>query len=57
MEKEKVKKVSDEKVKVKALDVETMEVVTYEATPCPTCDKWITKIYNYCPHCAQKIEQ
>jgi len=41
---------------VKALDIETQEVRTYKCTPCPTCDKWITKIYNFCPHCGQCIE-
>lgn len=36
---------------VKTFDVETKEVRTYKCTPCPTCGKWITKIYNFCPHC------
>lgn len=50
------KKVTGLKTKVKALDVETQEVRTFECSPCPSCGKWITKIYNFCPHCGQRIE-
>lgn len=51
------KKANGLKTKVKALDVETQEVRTFECTPCPLCDKWITKIYNFCPHCGQRVEE
>lgn len=49
-------KVTGMKTKVKALDVETQEVRTFECSPCPACEKWITKIYNFCPHCGQRVE-
>lgn len=45
------------KSKVKAVDVESKEIHTYECTPCPKCQKYITKIYRYCPHCAQRVEE
>ncbi len=51
------KKINGPKTKVKALDVETQVVRTFECSPCPSCDKWITKIYNFCPHCGQRIEE
>ena len=44
-------------MKFKALDVETKEVVMYECSPCPSCEKWLSKIYKYCPHCGQRIEE
>lgn len=50
------KKITGMKVKVKVLDVECKEVRTYECSACPSCDKWITKIYNFCPHCGQRVE-
>lgn len=49
-------KINGPKTRVKALDVESQEMHTYECSPCPSCDKWITKIYNFCPHCGQRIE-
>ncbi len=51
------KKVTRAKTKVKALDVEAQEVRTFECSPCPACEKWITKIYNFCPHCGQRVEE
>lgn len=51
------KKVNGPKTKVKALDVETQEVRTFACYPCPGCEKWITKIYNFCPHCGQRVEE
>lgn len=50
-------KASGKMTTVKALDIETQEVRTYKCTPCPACDKWITKIYNFCPHCGQRVEE
>jgi hypothetical protein len=51
------KKSTGLKTKVKALDIESQEVRTYECQPCPSCERWITKIYNFCPHCGQRIEE
>lgn len=49
--------VNDEKTNVKALDVETQEVVTFtDCAPCPKCTKWLIKTNNYCPHCGQRIK-
>lgn len=45
------------KTEVKALDVETEEVMTFECTPCPKCTKWLIKVKNYCPNCGQRIEE
>lgn len=41
--------------KYKAVDTETNEIHYYDASKCPKCDKWLTKIYKYCPHCGQRI--
>lgn len=50
-------KVNDEKVDVKALDVDSNEVVTFECTPCPKCTKWLLIIDNFCKHCGQRIKK
>lgn len=50
-------KLIGETTTVKALDIERQEVRTYKCTPCPSCEKWITKVYNFCPHCGQCIEE
>lgn len=45
-------KVNASRVKVKSLDVETEEVVTFESTPCP---KWLLIINSFCQYCGQKL--
>jgi Zn finger protein HypA/HybF involved in hydrogenase expression len=57
LEKQIAKKAKSTGMKFKALDVETKEVVMYECSPCPSCEKWLSKIYKYCPHCGQRIEE
>ena len=57
LEKQIAKKAKSTGMKFKALDVETKEVVMYECSPCPSCEKWISKIYKYCQHCGQRIEE
>lgn len=56
-EKQIPKKTSKTDMEFKALDVDNKEVIMYECAPCPSCEKWITKIYKYCPHCGQRIEE
>lgn len=56
-EKQIPQKITGMETKVKALDIETQEVRTFSCSPCPSCEKWITKIYNFCPHCGQRIEE
>jgi hypothetical protein len=56
LEKQISKKVDGDKVKVKALDVETEQILTYSCLPCPSCEKWITENNKYCPHCGQRID-
>jgi len=24
---------------------------------CPSCEKWLSKIYKHCPHCGQRLEE
>lgn len=48
-------KVRAERLKIKALDVETEQVVTFESKPCPKCTKWLLKINNFCQYCGQKL--
>lgn len=56
LEKQVVKKTK--RMIFKALDAETREVVMYyERSPCPSCEKGISKIYKYYPHCGQRIEE
>lgn len=57
LEKQIPKKIGNTGMEFKALDVETKEVVMYECSPCPSCEKWLSKIYKYCPHCGQRIEE
>ena len=57
LEKQIPKKIIKTGIKCKAVDVETKEIMTYECYPCPNCEKWITKIYKFCPNCGQKIEE
>ena len=51
------KAITGAKSRVKALDVETKKVLTYECSPCPNCEAWISKVYKYCPHCGQRVEE
>lgn len=48
-------KVMKSNYKYKAVDTETNEIYYYDASKCPKCDKWLTKIYKHCPHCGQRI--
>lgn len=50
-------KVSAECLKVKALDIETEEVVTFDTVPCPKCAKWLLSVNNYCQHCGQRLKE
>lgn len=43
-------------IKVKALDIETEQVLTYNCSPCPSCSKWLTTIDKYCQYCGQAID-
>lgn len=56
LEKQISRKVNETGLKFKALDIDTKEIAMYKCSPCPTCGKWITKIYNYCSHCGQKLD-
>lgn len=55
LEKQISKKVENSNMKFKVIDTETKKIYMCEAFPCPICDKWISKIYKYCPHCGQRI--
>ena len=48
-------KVIKSNYKYKTVDIETNKIYYYDASKCPNCDKWLTKIYSYCPHCGQRI--
>ena len=50
-------KVIKSNYKYKTVDIETNEIYYYDASKCPNCDKWLTKIYKYCPHCGQRITE
>lgn len=50
-------KIKGPKTKAKAVDIESQKIYTYDCSPCPACEKWITKIYNFCPHCGQRVEE
>jgi hypothetical protein len=43
--------------KVKALDIETKQVVTYDCAPCPVCGRWIvlSSQTRYCEYCGARI--
>ncbi len=56
LEKQTPKKVVGQAVKVKALDVETEQVLTYPCLPCPSCVKWITQNNKYCAKCGQLLD-
>lgn len=56
LEKQMPKKIVGTEVKVKALDVETEQVLIYECSPCPTCGKWETRNSKHCRSCGQKLE-
>lgn len=49
--------VRNQRVNVKALDVETEEVVTFASVACPKCGKWLLEINNFCQHCGQRLEE
>lgn len=56
LERDEPMKVRAERVEIKALDVETEEVVTFDSVPCPKCTKWLLAINNYCQYCGQRLE-
>lgn len=55
LEKEVPKRVTKRDIKVKALDVETEQILTFICGKCPNCTKWISQNNNHCPHCGQKV--
>ena len=57
LEKQVPKKIIKTGMEFRAVDVETKEIYTYECYPCPECEKWIIKIYKYCPHCEEKLRR
>lgn len=49
-------KVTGIKTQVKARDVETNEIMTYDCMRCPNCGKWLSQNYKYCSYCGQKLD-
>ena len=43
---------------VKALDIETKEIVTYPTVPCPNCGKYIlvNHYHKFCMYCGERLE-
>lgn len=56
LEKQIPKNVSGLRTKVKALDVETKQVLTYDCAKCPSCGKWLSQVSKYCEYCGQKLD-
>ena len=56
LEKEISKNVSGLRTKVKALDVETKQVLTYDCAKCPSCGKWLSQVNRYCQYCGQRLD-
>jgi len=56
LEKQIPMKVTGYKTKVKARDIETNEIMTYDCMRCPSCEKWLSQNYKHCSHCGQRLD-